>query len=200
MAARSARRASADGSTAGNSEGHCFAIAQAYQFNNNPAYRYRRAGLRGHLHRREALHLDLSMIALGGGGVTVLGAVDSIPLTGILPEEPPPTPVKACPQGPATTTTGQEGTSWPTFILRRDNTRFVNFGYELHHLHSPRRRSSQSRAAARASGCHVAVERGVGSWRVDGVLLTYARYYADDAGEADYHFPQYRVFLTWTIS
>jgi hypothetical protein len=46
------------------------------------------------------------------------------------------------------------------------------------------------------------------TWPLKGALgiggstefFTRNTYYADDAGEANYHFPQYRVYLTWTIS
>jgi hypothetical protein len=30
--------------------------------------------------------------------------------------------------------------------------------------------------------------------------FTRQTYYANDAGEANYHFPQYRIFLTWSAS
>ena len=58
-------------------------------------------------------------------------------------------------QAPVTTTTGQAGTSLPPSILRRDNAQIVNFGWELHHLHSLDGVRANHVLAARAPGCHV---------------------------------------------
>jgi hypothetical protein len=85
------------------------------------------------------------------------------------------------------------------FLLRRKNTQFVTFGWELHHLHVL--------DGVRANHVLTRARLDV-TWPLKGALgiggstefFTRKTYYADDAGEADYHFPQYRVFLTWTIS
>ena len=61
-------------------QGHVFAIAQDYQFNSNPAYRFGAQAFEGIFIGEKRFNPRLSMLALGGGGATVLGAVDSIPL------------------------------------------------------------------------------------------------------------------------
>jgi len=176
-----------------------FTIAQAYQFNNNPAYRFGAQAFEGMFIGEKRLTSNLSMIAVGGGGVTVLGAVDSIPLTGILPEEPPPDAGQGVSTGPRYYDYGPGGNLLANFILRRGNTNFVAFGYELHHLHV----LDGVRANHVLQRARLDVTWPVkGAWGVGGSTEFFTRktYYADDAGEADYHFPQYRVFMTWTIS
>ena len=75
----------------------------------------------------------------------------------------------------------------------------MNFGYELHHLHS----IDGVRANHVLQRARLDVTFPLrGALGVGGSTEFFSRttYYADDAGEANYHFPQYRVFLTWTIS
>ena len=167
MAARSARRASADGFTAGLSAGRSFAIAQNYQFNSNPAYRYGAQAFDGVFIGEKRFNPRWSLLALGGGGATVLGAVDSIPLSGIAPEEPPPDAGQGVSTGPRYYDYGPGGNLLATFILRRDNAQIVNFGYELHHLHSIDGVRANHLLQRARRGFHVSVARGVGSWRVD---------------------------------
>ena len=174
-------------------------VAQAYQFNSNPAYRFGAQAFEGLFIGEKRLTSNLSLTAVGGGGVTVLGAVDSIPLTGIVPEEPPPDAGQGVSTGPRYYDYGPGANLVANFLLRRKNTQFVGFGYELHHLHVL--------DGVRANHVLQRARLDV-TWPLKGALgiggstefFSRRTYYADDAGEANYHFPQYRVFLTWTIS
>jgi hypothetical protein len=143
---------------------------------------------------------NLSLVAVGGGGVTVLGAVDSIPLGGITPEpEPPPDAGQGVSTGPRFYDYGPGANLLGNLLLRRRNTPFVALGWELHHLHVL--------DGVRANHVLTRARLDV-TWPLKGALgiggstefFTRKTYYADDAGEANYHFPQYRVYLTWTIS
>ena len=179
--------------------GASFAIAQNYQFNSNPAYRYGAQAFDGVFIGEKRFNPRWSLLALGGGGATVLGAVDSIPLSGIAPEEPPPDAGQGVSTGPRYYDYGPGGNLLATFILRRDNAQIVNFGYELHHLHS----IDGVRANHLLQRARLDVTFPLrGALGVGGSTEFFSRttFYADDAGEANYHFPQYRVFLTWTIS
>jgi hypothetical protein len=176
-----------------------FTIAQAYQFNNNPAYRFGAQAFEGLFIGEKRLTSRLSMVAVGGGGATVLGAVDSIPLTGIVPEEPPPDAGQGVSTGPRYYDYGPGGNLTATFVLRRDNKLILNFGWELHHLHVL--------DGVRAN--HVLQRSRLdfmwplkGAFGVGGSTEFFSRrtFYAGDAGETLYHFPQYRVYLTWTAS
>jgi hypothetical protein len=177
-----------------------FTIAQAYQFNSNPAYRFGAQAFEAMFIGEKRLTSNLSLIAVGGGGVTVLGAVDSIPLGGITPEpEPPPDAGQGVSTGPRYYDYGPGGNLLGNLLLRRGNNPFVTFGWELHHLHvldGVRANHVLTRARLDVTW-PLKGALGVGG---SGEFFTRKTYYADDAGEANYHFPQYRVYLTWTIS
>jgi hypothetical protein len=178
--------------------GGLFTLAQRYQFNNNPAYRFGAQGFEAALVGEKQLTSRTSFIVLGGGGVTVLGAVDSIPLEGITPEpEPPPDAGQGVSTGPRFYDYGPGGSLTASFIMRRDTRIFLNAGWELYHLHVL--------DGVRAN--HVLTRARVDvMWPLKGALgiggstefFTRQTYYANDAGEANYHFPQYRIYLTWT--
>jgi hypothetical protein len=176
-----------------------FSILQVYQFNNNPAYRFGAQAFETTLSGEKRLGSRFSMLTFAGGGVTVLGAVDSIPLEGITPEpEPPPDAGQGVSTGPRFYDYGPGANLVATAALRRNNLQFVTAAWELHHLHVL--------DGVRAN--HVLQRARVDiTWPVKGALgvggsgefFTRRTFYANDAGEATYHFPQYRVFLTWTL-
>jgi hypothetical protein len=175
-----------------------FAIAQRYQFNSNPAYRFGAQGFDATFVGEKRLTSRTSLVALAGGGVTVLGAVDSIPLEGITPEpEPPPDAGQGVSTGPRYYDYGPGANLSANLVLRRDARIFLNAMWELYHLHVL--------DGVRAN--HVLTRARVDfMWPLKGALgiggstefYTRDTYYANDAGEADYYFPQYRIFLTWT--
>jgi hypothetical protein len=177
-----------------------FAIAQRYQFNSNPAYRFGAQGFEATFIGERRLTSRTSLVAMGGGGVTVLGAVDSIPLEGITPEpEPPPDAGQGVSTGPRFYDYGPGGSLTGTLVLRRDARIFLNATWELYHLHVL--------DGVRAN--HVLQRARLDFlWPLKGALgiggstefFSRRTFYANDAGEANYHFPQYRIFLTWTAS
>jgi hypothetical protein len=177
-----------------------FSILQVYQFNSNPAYRFGAQAFETTLSGEKRLGSRFSMLTYAGGGVTVLGAVDSITLEGITPEpEPPPDAGQGVSTGPRYYDYGPGTNLAATVGLRRNNQQFLTAAWELHHLHVL--------DGVRAN--HVLQRARVDlTWPLKGALgvggsgefFTRRTFYADDAGEATYYFPQYRVFLTWTLS
>jgi len=177
-----------------------FSISQLYQFNSNPAYRFGAQAFELGLSGEKRLTSRVSMLALAGGGVTVLGAVDSIPLTGIVEEpDPPPDAGQGVSTGPRFYDYGPGANLTATALFRRDARQVLLAQWELHHLHVL--------DGVRAN--HVLQRARLDfTWPVRGALgigattefFSRRTFYADDAGEANYHFPQYRVFLTWTLS
>jgi hypothetical protein len=177
-----------------------FTIAQRYQFNNNPAYRFGAQAFEASFIREHRFTPRTSMVVLGGGGLTVLGAVDSIPLEGITPEpEPPPDAGQGVSTGPRYYDYGPGGNLTASLVLRRDTRIFLNATWELYHLHVlDGVRANHMLQRARVDFM----------WPLRGALgvgasteyFTRQTYYANDAGEANYHFPQYRIFLTWSAS
>jgi hypothetical protein len=177
-----------------------FSLSQMYQFNSNPAYRFGAQAFEASVSGEKRFTSRLSMVALAGGGVTVLGAVDSIPLTGIVDEpDPPPDAGQGVSTGPRYYDYGPGANLTATALFQRDGRQLLLAGWELHHLHVL--------DGVRAN--HVLTRARVDfTWPLRGALgvgatgefFTRKTFYANDAGEANYHFPQYRVFLTWTLS
>jgi uncharacterized protein DUF3943 len=180
--------------------GTSFSILQVYQFNNNPAYRFGAQAFELTLSGEKRLSSSLSLLTFAGGGVTVLGAVDSIPLTGMVPEpEPPPDAGQGVSTGPRYYDYGPGGNLVATALLRYNNRQFLSAAWELHHLHvldGVRANHVLQRARLDVTW-PLKGSLGVGG---SGEFFTRRTFYADNAGEANYHFPQYRIFLTWTPS
>ena len=65
-------------------------VAQAYDFSKNNAYQFGAQSFNVNAVFNGALSSRWSILVSGTGGLMALGAVDSIPLTGVVPEEPPP--------------------------------------------------------------------------------------------------------------
>jgi Domain of unknown function (DUF3943) len=180
--------------------GTSFAVSQVYQFNSNPAYRFGAQEFEGNFIFEKRLTSRLSMLGLVGGGATVLGAVDSIPLTGLVPEEPPPPDAgQGVSTGPRYYDYGPGGNLNATVLLRRNDVQVLSAAWELHHLHvlDGVRANHVLQRARLDFSWPLKGALGIGA---SGEFFTRRTFYADDAGEATYHFPQYRFFLTWTTS
>ena len=98
-----------------------FTIAQAYQFNNNPAYRFGAQAFEGMFIGEKRLTSTLSMIAFGGAGITVLGAVDRFRWVESCQRNPPPDAGQGVSTGPRFYDYGPGGNLLANFILRRGN-------------------------------------------------------------------------------
>ena len=180
-------------------KGTSFAISQGYQFNNNPAYRFGAQEFEGSFSGEVRFNSSLSMMVLAGGGVTVLGAVDSIPLEGILPEEPPPPDAgQGVSTGPRYYDYGPGGNLGANALLFHNKAQILSAAWELHHLHvldGVRANHVLQRARVDFT-LPLKGAIGVGA---TGEFFTRRTVYDDDAGVATYHFPQYRVFLTLAL-
>ena len=177
-------------------------VSQGYQFAANDAYRFGAQSFETNISFEAALTSRTSMWAAGWGGVTILGAVDSLP-PGVT-EAPVGSGGSGC--GPG----------------RRDRSALLRLraGHELRrvlpaaprraavlHLQlrsapslRARRRSRQSPAAARARGSQGA-DQGPRRLRGRRRVLR-SPHLLPDAGHdpARFQFPQFRLFMTWTGS
>jgi hypothetical protein len=179
--------------------GTLFSIAQAYQYNNNPAYRFGAQEFELSLSGERRFSDKWSLFTLAGGGVTVLGAVDSIPLEGITPEpEPPPDAGQGVSTGPRYYDYGPGGNLNAGLFLRHTNRQILALTWELHHLHvlDGVRANHVLQRARLDFTLPLKGALGVGG---STEFFTRRTYYDNDAGEANYHFPQYRAFLSWTL-
>ena len=116
-------------------------MSQGYQFAANDAYRFGAQSFDVNVSFESAATSRTSFWAAGWGGVTVLGAVDSLPF-GLTEEPEEPEEPDAGAAGPgrrrpvrASTTTGPGTNVGAFFSLRRDGRPFFTFSYEAHHLY-----------------------------------------------------------------
>jgi hypothetical protein len=135
----------------------------------------------------------------GWGGVTVLGAVDSIPLTGKLPEQVDPSAGQGVSTGPRYYDYGPGGNLGALLTIRHDSRPIFTISYELLHLHvldGVRANHMLQRARADLT-VPIKGALGIGT---SAEYFDRRTYYAGNAGQAHFRFPQIRLYLTWTIS
>ena len=182
-----------------------FSVAQAYDFQTNDAYSFRRAVVRcGRSAFTQPLSSRINLTLVGSGGLTVLGAIDSLPL-GVteVPEEEheEPTGGQGVSEGPRFYDYGPGSKFSLRAVLDRDRMPFV-----VALLRRPadvfaRRSARQSLPAARAPRSPRAdlPDRSASASR--GEYFSRHTYYQDvDRTEKQFRYPQFRAYLTWKIS
>ena len=177
-------------------------VSQGYQFNSNSAYRFGAQSFEANLSVVKRYSSGLSLWMAGWGGVTVLGAVDSLP-PGLseedIPEEDPDAP-QGVSTGPRFYDYGPGGNAGAYLSLNRGNRPVFLLTYELHHLyvldgvranHLLQRARADVRFPLRG-------KIGVG---VTGEIFDRRTFY-QTPGEtpARFNFPQFRAYLTWSGS
>jgi hypothetical protein len=178
-------------------------VLQAYDFSKNSAYQFGAqsfnvtAGFKGKVSSRTSVWVS------GWGGLTALGAVDSIPLTGVVPEEEAPpgeSPGQGVSEGPRYYDYGPGSDFGARAVLARDERTIAAFVYETHHLYSlDGVRANHFLQQLRLD--LLAPLRGPVGIGVSGEYFDRRTYYHGDATETKkFHFPQVRVFLTWRMS
>ena len=177
-------------------------VMQGYQYNKNAAYQFGAQSFDVNVGINRQLGSRTSMWATGWGGLTILGAVDSVPLEGsAVPEEPP---AEDAGQGVSTGPRYYDygpGANFGGFLtLQRDGRNFFIFAYEAHHLHVlDGVRANHLLQRARAD-LNVPL-RGRLGLGVTGEFFDRRTYYqAPGVQNAHFHFPQFRLSLTWSSS
>ncbi len=178
-------------------------VSQAYDFNKNNVYQFGAQSFNVNAAYKRTLSSRTFLWVSGSGGLTALGAVDSIPLTGIPPEEEPPpgeSPGQGVSEGPRFYDYGPGSNFGARAVLARDARPVVAFVYDAHHLYSldgvrANHFLQQLRLDVRAP---LRGPLGIG---VSGEYFDRRTYYKDAADTTKkFHFPQFRVFLTWRMS
>ena len=178
-------------------------VLQAYDFSKNNVYQFGAQSFNVNVAYTGKLSSRLSLWVAGWGGLTALGAVDSIPLTGVAPEEEPPPGESAgqgVSEGPRFYDYGPGSDFGARAVLARDGRPIVAFVYETHHLYSlDGVRANHFLQQLRLD--LLAPLRGPLGIGVSGEYFDRRTYYKDAANETKkFHFPQFRVFLTWRMS
>jgi hypothetical protein len=178
-------------------------VMQAYDFSKNSAYQFGAQSFNVNMAYTGRFGPGLSMFVTGWGGLTALGAVDSIPLTGMVPEEEPPAGESAgqgVSEGPRYYDYGPGSNFGARAILSRNGRTIAAFVYETHHLYSldgvRANHFLQQLRLDLLAPLHGPLGIGASAEYFDR-----RTYYSDTASETrKFHFPQVRAFLTWRMS
>jgi hypothetical protein len=181
-------------------------IAQGYQYNSNDAYQFGAQSVEASLGVVKRLGSRMSLWAVGWGGVTILGAVDSMPLEGeddgepAEPDDPEEAPGQGVSTGPRFYDYGPGTNAGGYLSLLRDQRSFLTLSYELHHLRvldGVRANHVLQRARADLT-LPLRGSLGIG---VSGEFFDRRTLYqAEGVSPARFYFPQIRAFLAWNAS
>ena len=174
-------------------------IAQGYQYNKNDAYQFGAQSVEVHTATVRTLSSRSSMWAGLWGGLTILGAVDSIPpgSTGAPEVEDPDAP-QGVSTGPRFYDYGP-GTNFGGHIsFRRDSRTFFVFGYEAHHIHVlDGVRANHFLQRARAD-LLLPLRGRLGAEAIGEFFDRRTFFQQPDIERTHFHFPQFRAGLTWS--
>jgi Domain of unknown function (DUF3943) len=183
-------------------EGFQLTVLQAYDFAQNSAYQFGAQSFEMNAAFTGKISSRTSAWVSGWGGLTALGAVDSLPPTGPPPvEEPPPDGESAgqgVSEGPRFYDYGPGANFGAGANLRRDGRTFAAIFYESHHLYSlDGVRANHLLQQLRLD--LLAPLRGPLGIGVSGEYFHRKTYYKDGTPSAKLHFPQFRAYLTWRV-
>jgi hypothetical protein len=175
-------------------------VGQDYQYNKNDAYQFGAQSFDVSVGFAPDVTSRLSMLAAGWGGLTVLGAVDSIPPEGSDVPTEPSDAGQGVSTGPRFYDYGP-GTNFGGIVaLRRDHREFFQLAYEAHQLHVlDGARANHFLQRVRAD-LRVPIRRQLGVL-VTGEFFDRRTYFQlPNVEPAHFHFPQFRIALAWNGS
>jgi hypothetical protein len=175
-----------------------FSVIQTYSYQNNDAYSTGSQAIDAALGVTRALSPRMSFWMLGWGGLTVLGAVDSLPVDVTeTPKEEESSAGQGVSEGPRYYDYGP-GSDFGTLVrLTRDGRDIALFFYEGRHVYS------LDGVRANHFLQHARVDllfplRGSLGLGASGEFFHRRSYYQDAEGTIrTFHYPQLRAFLTW---
>ena len=180
-----------------------FGVVQTYDYQNNDVYTTGSQSFEAAVGITQQLSSRTRVWATGWGGVTVLGAIDSLPLGVEEPpeeEEPPSDAGQGVSEGPRFYDYGPGGNFGATASISRDGRNFVVFFYEGRHLYSL--------DGVRANHFLQRVRldlllplRGPLGLGVSGEYFDRQTFYQDaERTIKHFHYPQLRAYFTWSLS
>jgi hypothetical protein len=179
-------------------------VAQGYQFNSNNAYRFGAQSFETALSVVKRYSSNRSLWIAGWGGVTVLGAVDSLPPglseEDIPEEEEDPDAGQGVSTGPRFYDYGP-GTNAGAYVSfnRGDRPMFL-LTYELHHLYVLDGVRANHLLQRLRADLRLPLRGKIG-FGVSGEFFDRRTFYqTPDDPPARFNFPQFRAYLTWSGS
>lgn len=175
-----------------------FSAIQTYIYENNSAYSTGSQSLDAAIGGTFSLSTRTALWTLGWGGLTVLGAIDSLPL-GVTerPEEEEPTGGQGVSEGPRYYDYGPGSNFGGLARLTYDGREIAVLSYEARHIFSlDGVRANHFLQHARLDLLFPL--RGPLGLGTSGEFFDRRSYYQDDARTVlTYHYPQVRAYLTW---
>jgi hypothetical protein len=176
-------------------------VVQNYDFLKNDAYQYGAQSFTVQTMFKFGTPSGLAFRVTGWGGLTALGAVDSIPLTGIVPEKPPEDSAgQGVSEGPRYYDYGPGGMLGARAVLARNGSPLLAFMYDARHLYSLDGVRANHFLQQLRLDLLVPVRGPIGLG-VAGEYFDRRTYYKEEENQTQkFKFPQIRAFLTWRIS
>jgi hypothetical protein len=180
-----------------------FSVVQSYDFQKNDAYATGSQSFDGAFGFTHNLSSTTRMWVLGWGGLTVLGAIDSLPLGLSEPpeeEEETSDAGQGVSEGPRYYDYGPGSDFGVTAMFSRNNRPFAVFFYEGRHLYSlDGVRANHFLQRGRID--LLLPLRGALGLGVTGEYFDRRTFYQDpNRTRVNYHYPQLRTYFTWRMS
>ena len=177
-------------------------VLQSYDYQSNDAYATGAQSFEGAIALTQPLSSRYRMWVTGWGGLTVLGAIDSLPL-GVeeRPEEEEPTDSgqQGVSEGPRFYDYGPGSNFGALAYFARDSRIFAVVTYELRHLFSLDGVRANHLLQRTRVDLRVPI-RGQLGFGASGEYFSRESYYQDEAHtKKSYYYPQFRAYLTWSL-
>lgn len=176
-----------------------FSITQSYDFQSNDAYSTGAQSFEGVLGWTKQLSRRTSMYVLGGGGLTVLGAVDSLPEgeTDVPDEDPESDAGQGVSEGPRYYDYGPGSNLGGSAEFSFNGRPFLIVAYEGRHLYSLD--GVRANHFLQRTRLDMLVQlRGSLGIGASGEYFIRNTHYQDATGSrVEYHYPQLRAYVTW---
>jgi len=179
-----------------------FSVLQSYDYQKNDAYATGSQSFDGAFGFTKNMSSTTRFLLLGWGGLTVLGAIDSLPLglTEVPEEEATGEGGQGVSEGPRFYDYGPGSDFGLTAIFSRNNRPFTTLFYEGRHLYSlDGVRANHLLQRGRID--LLLPLKGAYGVGVTGEYFDRRTFYQDAAkSRTNYHYPQVRIYLTWRLS
>lgn len=182
------------------SRGTRFSVMQSYHYASNTAYRFGAQSVLGGISIDKTMGSRFGWSAAGSAGLTVLGAVDSLPPGEIIapPNQGDPDAPKGVSTGPRNYDYGPGGNWGGHVVLRYLRRPLLTASYEAQHVYTLDGVLANHLLQRGRLTFDVPLRGRLGA----GVGLEYfdrRTFYRSDDPDARFHFPQFRGMVTWAF-
>jgi hypothetical protein len=179
-----------------------FSAVQSYDFQKNDAYSFGAQSFDASLGFTQSLSSRMDLLLFGAGGLTVLGAIDSLPVgvDEVPVEDEEPTGGQGVSEGPRYYDYGPGSKFSLRAVLTRDRVPWLMVFYEGRQLYSLDGLRANHFLQRGRLDVRVPVWGPIGLGAAAEYFSRHT-YYQDEARtERQYRYPQFRAYLTWNIS